>query len=214
MYEPDQPVRIRLENGHEAIALLHGRLTATYTLKDPKHMVMSVVCHGEPYERAPGIMALKSGTFITGEGDSMPHCVMGFLPIVELSPPGQKTIMLDLASMQFGDAGRGLRGRTSLFVLEDMDAFRTRMEELAESVSGPDMGGPYIPRGEEYWLEDVARRVKRRYDRRETEHWCGHCGAPANRLACTGCKAAWYCDREHQVAAWSHHKRWCAGKKK
>jgi ribosomal protein L40E len=40
---------------------------------------------------------------------------------------------------------------------------------------------------------------------------CGHCGARGpNRLRrCGRCKSAWYCNQEHQRAAWPAHKRQC-----
>ncbi|KZV94623.1 hypothetical protein EXIGLDRAFT_736515 [Exidia glandulosa HHB12029] len=211
LYDDDQPVRIRLGAGTGFLTLLAAHSTAKYILQEPMQMTMSIVLSQERPMLEPRSMAFSAVTYMTGEGDSMPHCVMAFDPITQFCDPDQKSAVLDLASMQFGDSGRG---RGALFVLEEMDDFMERMRGIAQSVTGPQMGGPYITNDAERWLEGVARRVKTRYHRRDIEHWCGHCGAPAQRLACRGCKHEWYCNRAHQVAAWPHHKHWCAGRTK
>ena len=56
--------------------------------------------------------------------------------------------------------------------------------------------------------QGVARRVKERLDKRITEHWYGHCGAPAKQR-CEKCKKVYFCNREHSVAGWPMHKGTC-----
>lgn len=128
---------------------------------------------------------------------------------------GNITTVLDLSSLQFGDLGRGLGGR-SLFTLESLDAFYDRIERIAH---GADTENARIsarigPSADDAWLKDVARRAKARWERRAEERWCGHCGAPGKELKkCAACKDAVYCDEAHQAAAWPFHKRFCAGRK-
>ena len=39
---------------------------------------------------------------------------------------------------------------------------------------------------------------------------CAHCGlAPPKRVGCTRCRAAWYCDKHCQLAAYPAHRKPC-----
>lgn len=216
-YDEAQPLRVRTDAGVEYTTHLGAHHTATFTLHEPRTMALSIVCVGEPEFNADGsIKALRHTSYVAGDEPSMKHCAMVFLPPDKGSDLARYTrgaapVVLDLASMQFGDAGRGLRGGTALFVLEPMARFKARMLGLAERVDAPVPGGPMLERPELQWLRDVARRAKERYDRRETEHWCGHCGAPAERFICR-CHTAWYCDAAHQNAAWPFHKNYCSSR--
>ncbi|KAK0433932.1 uncharacterized protein EV420DRAFT_487488 [Desarmillaria tabescens] len=156
---------------------------------------------------ATNACVLPSGTgHFTGMEDVMDHAVLGFGDTI-----------LDLTSMQFGDEGRGLGGK-SVFVLESQEKYYERLKKFAEYADTENakhsfyIFPPEDP-GVNEWLLDVARRVKERWDRRATEHWCGHCGAPAEMMRCSLCKDAYYCDKEHQAAAWPFHKKFCSGKK-
>lgn len=53
-------------------------------------------------------------TYITGAQEAMVHAVLGF---ASRGGPGNVDTILDLASLQFGDVGRGYKGQ-GLFVLE------------------------------------------------------------------------------------------------
>lgn len=55
----------------------------------------------------------------------------------------------------------------------------------------------------------IARKVKERWEKRETEKWCGHCGAPEPKSKCAGCGDVWFCSTEHQKMMWSFHKGYC-----
>ncbi|KAJ7159539.1 hypothetical protein C8R46DRAFT_1001774 [Mycena filopes] len=151
------------------------------------------------------------GTYITGSEETMMHAVSGF------AAPDEANVstILDPASLQFGDAGRGLGGR-STFALESLDAFYDRVEVVA---LGADTATAKIssrigPCPDDAWLKRVARRAKERWEARGEKAWCGHCGAPGDALKkCSLCHEESYCDAAHQVAAWPFHKRFCAGKK-
>ncbi|KAF8991255.1 hypothetical protein BDZ89DRAFT_1173344 [Hymenopellis radicata] len=66
-------------------------------------------------------------TYITGdESYGMNHAVLGFAS----SREGNIDTILDMSSLQFGDAGRGLGGK-SLFALESLDEFYDRVETIA-----------------------------------------------------------------------------------
>jgi hypothetical protein len=155
---------------------------------------------------------IAGGTYITGAEDTMMHAVVGF------GAPGEANVatVLDLASLQFGDAGRGLGGR-STFALESLDAFYDRVEAIARGADTENIksSGRIGPCPDDAWLKMVAKRAKERWEARDTQPWCGHCGAPGDALKkCSLCHEEFYCDAMHQTAAWPFHKRFCSGKKK
>lgn len=67
---------------------------------------------------------------------------------------------------------------------------------------------PWYPEDAKY-LQQVARRAKERWEKRDTEKWCAHCGAPKPKFKCGGCGEVWFCDREHQKNVWHFHKGHC-----
>lgn len=148
---------------------------------------------------------------VSGDEATIIHAVVAF------TRPGAEgpTSFLDLTSMQFGDVGRGLGG-SGLFALETLDEFNTRMGQISKGVledttqishrtsAHPDTLD---------WLRLVALQAKARWEKRDTEKWCGHCGAPVSTAkTCSGCMKAWYCGQEHQRMAWRLHKYYCVKK--
>ena len=148
-------------------------------------------------------------TYITGDDSTMVHAVLGFGP-----PDSSIDTILDLASLQFGDVGRGNKGR-SLFVLESVSQYTNRLEKFAKSSNfkNPKLSQRIRGTPNDSWLRTVAQCAKERWEKRATVPWCGHCGAPPLRdrglKKCSKCKAAWYCDTDHQSAAWTFHKHFC-----
>ncbi|KAF8972505.1 hypothetical protein BDZ97DRAFT_1692186 [Flammula alnicola] len=149
-------------------------------------------------------------TYITGSEPSSLHAVLGF------AAPGSKLdTILDLASLQFGDVGRGSKGN-SLFVLEPIFQYAARLDKFAQ---GNDLQEAKLSQRirdsttpDNDWLKTVAQRAKDRWEKRATVPWCGHCGAPPKGQVlktCAKCKSAWYCDPGHQLAAWPFHKHFC-----
>lgn len=217
-YDEPQPIRVRTDSGTEFITDIECHRTATFTLHNLKGVTVSIVLRGNPtyQSESSGLKrtVLNYSRYTTGDAESMKHCAMVFFAsqdgLLCRGPVPQGGVVLDLASMQFGEAGRGLRGR-SLFVLEPMENYKARMLTVAGTADGPVIAGRLPEDAKTMWLKDVARRAKQRYDRREKEHWCGHCGAPARRFACM-CQETWYCDATHQKAAWPFHKHYCSAK--
>lgn len=195
LYPDSQPLRVRTDTGMQFTTVAESRHTAKFRLHAPKRMFMCFVA------------STTGGTsgYFTGEMATMPHISMVFAP---REPADARDSVLDLSSLQFGDVGRGLGG-SSLFVLEALDDYVARMRLLAERVEEPVFGGAIAFQPQHAWLEAVARRVKARYDRRDAERWCGHCGAPGELMACATCKEARYCGTAHQLAAWPFHKHYC-----
>ncbi|KAJ7744101.1 hypothetical protein B0H16DRAFT_1858102 [Mycena metata] len=99
--------------------------------------------------------------------------------------------ILDLASLQFGDGGRGLGGR-STFALESLDAFYDRVEAVALSADTENarISSRIGPCADDAWLKTVAARAKERWEARDKAAWCGHCGGPGEAL-----KNSWSLDR-------------------
>ncbi|KAL8286496.1 hypothetical protein RQP46_004513 [Phenoliferia psychrophenolica] len=118
LYEPSQLLRIRTaaSRQNDLTIPISGRVILEFVLSGLQQRSVSAV---QP-----------SGTFrITGASsnrpDSMDHAVWGFGAV------GSETVthILDLASMQFGDEGRGEGGE--LFRLNTMDVFYDGLEKVA-----------------------------------------------------------------------------------
>ncbi|KAJ7576930.1 hypothetical protein C8J56DRAFT_971975 [Mycena floridula] len=197
-FPSDTSVRVRTVDGKEYTTQASNRRILEMDLVHPNLMTMSMVMP-------------VSEIHITGMEPEMVHAVVGFFR------PQSENIdtILDLASMQFGDTGRGIKGK-GVIVLESYDAFSSRIfDKVAQGGDYTRASHAILPNTSEsieLWLKQVARRAKQRWDKRETDPWCGHCGAPArDAKRCSLCKEARYCDAEHQTAAWPLHKHFCSG---
>ncbi|KAJ4293550.1 hypothetical protein N0V90_008833 [Kalmusia sp. IMI 367209] len=166
------------------------------------------------------IRGLKTATMsnVMPSGDkyesssTMDHAFLSFLAPEETMP---QTI-LDLSSMQFGDAGRGPGSEgQSLFVLETFAEYATRIEKVSAGLDRSTIKtsyrvGPHGREGWDEWLKQVAQRAKNRWEKRNTERWCSHCGKPVpSASCCDGCHAAWFCSKAHRALAWPFHKGYC-----
>jgi len=200
LYPESTKLRIRTSAGVEFTTTASTRVILEVKLLRPKLLTLSCV--------------LPNQTYITGAGDTMLHAVAGFARLEDENV----SIVLDLASMQFGEAGRGLGGR-STFALESLDGFYDRVEKIA---FGADTANAKTslrigPCPDDVWLKGVARKVKQRWEKRETEPWCGHCGAPGfggkELRKCSACREVYYCNAAHQAGAWQFHKRFCTARK-
>ncbi|KAJ6531685.1 hypothetical protein DFH09DRAFT_1183063 [Mycena vulgaris] len=195
LYPLDAP-RVRTSAGTDHLTSVSSRVILEMELVKPTLLTVAHVKNG--------------GTYMTGWGDTMMHVVMAF------AKDGKIATVLDLASMQFGDAGRGLGGR-STFALESMEDFYDRADIIARGavIANTKMCARIDPSPDDVWLKQIAKRVKARWEQRDQKAWCGHCGAPGDALQrCSLCHKDSYCDAAHQTAAWPFHKRFCAGKKR
>ena len=183
--------------GETHVTTLDRRVILEMTLAKPRHCVMSSVCP-------------ENKTYISGESSIMVHAVVGFAPL----DVQNMTSVIDLSSMQFGDIGRGPGSKgQGLLALDTMDEFYDRMDKVAHgNVDGESKTSQRIgPCTDDNWLKEVAQKAKLRWERKESEKWCGHCGGPLpDTKACSGCHKAWYCNSEHQKSAWSFHKHYCS----
>jgi hypothetical protein len=196
LFPPNTQVRVRTEKGREYLVSASLRVIMEMKLVRPRGVTLSCVL--------PGNMS-----YITGGEEVMDHAVVGFPnPSAKAGKEEEAGTILDLASLQFGDVGRGCGGK-SLFLLESMDAYGARLNKFAEGNTFDDAKVSMAIGGSPWdgWLKRVAERVKDRWVKREG--WCGHCGKPGELKRCSGCKDAFYCDNLHQAAAWGYHKRWC-----
>ncbi|KAF3035220.1 hypothetical protein E8E12_003986 [Didymella heteroderae] len=121
----------------------------------------------------------------TGTESEMAHWYMAFS-----APDSQEiTSVLDIASMQFGEAGRGPGEKGKMLIVLDTKAdYDQRLARITDGVDlaqrqtlPPTMISPYDPE-----MDRVARKVKERWEKRDTE-WCGHCEAPEPKFKCAGC---------------------------
>jgi hypothetical protein len=115
LYQPSQSVRVRLHNGTDFTTKLSNRVILEFKLHAPKQTTLSVVldkCHS-----ATADPIVHTQSHYTGESMEMPHSVWGFAATGEENV----SVMLDLASMQFGPKGRGKSG--DFFVLDTMDGW-------------------------------------------------------------------------------------------
>ncbi|KAF8174728.1 hypothetical protein BJ912DRAFT_42847 [Pholiota molesta] len=199
-------VRIRTLDGpdnkvREYTTLADDRVIIEMDLLGPRAMNLSMV---RP----------SSTVYITGSESSSVHAVLGFP-----SPGSDTDTILDLASLQFGDVGRGFKGK-GLFVLEPVQQYLKRLDKFAEYSTFDDakissrVRAHTTPNND--WLKEVAQRAKDRWDNRKKVPWCGHCGGPPrdqDLKRCGKCRKAWYCNEEHQRAAWPFHKHFCTAAK-
>ncbi|KAJ7038676.1 hypothetical protein C8F04DRAFT_1088300 [Mycena alexandri] len=197
LYPGDVPLRVRTSAGKDFITPASTRVILELELIRPKRMTIAYVVGRQMH--------------ITGSEDTMMHAVAGF------AAPDEANVstILDLASLQFGDAGRGLGGR-STFALEPLDAFYDRVEAVARSADTDNskISSRIGPCPDDAWLKRVAKRAKERWEARDKAAWCGHCGGPGDALKkCSLCREESYCDAAHQTAAWPFHKRFCSGNK-
>ncbi|KZV88139.1 hypothetical protein EXIGLDRAFT_839483 [Exidia glandulosa HHB12029] len=212
LFDASAEVRIRTPRGETLYARAQDLRTRTYTLSKLRSFVLSLIM--------PHSMSACLDIDIVALGDTksdpVEHSVLIFQQARASSLDDPRPIVLDLSSIQFGTLGRGLGGR-ALFALEAQDAYDTRLRSVADEVVVLPSASPPNEREEPRhdWLRDVAAHVKARYDRRATEGWCGHCGAPGTALSlCARCGVARFCSREHQLAAWPMHKLFCVPRQK
>ncbi len=153
-------------------------------------------------------------TTITGNQEGEPHAVLGF------GASGSKFVstFVDMTSRQYGDVGKGLYGESYYF--GPPDQYFTKLEkdicvELENRGTASYMN-PSPDLAEEERLKACAERVWKRWQNREKEGWCAHCGKGGKLLRCSGCKKSpvWYCCKEHQVGGWKLHKYTCEKAKK
>ena len=164
--------------------------------------------------KAASVSFAKDKMYIGGNEPLTDHAVLVFPPSTGVESDGA---ILDLSSLQFGNAGRGFKGRGT-FVLESVTEYLKRLNNFA-------VGNDYWegkrsqrinPTPFDDYLKDVACRAKERWEKRATEPWCGHCGAPSRGTPlkrCANCRVTYYCNAEHQLAAWQYHKYFCEGGK-
>lgn len=185
---------MRTASGVDFETTISLRTILVFTMLNPRQVTVSVVMSKE--------------TYITGADHSSRHAILSFVR------PGGKSadVVVDLASMQFGPKGRGSGGET--FRMETMDKWLDFTSTVCGNMQEYKIGSARIlshPWGEP-WLEESAKRVKARWDARETDHWCGYCGALGAEKRCP-CHDVWYCSQDHQKAGWKFHKRFCSTKK-
>jgi hypothetical protein len=196
LYPSDTPLRVRTSAGVDYVTSASSRAILEFKLLQPKRMTILHVVGGQAY--------------INGDEDAMMHAVVGF------SAPGDTnaTTVLDLSSLQFGDAGRGLGGR-STFALESVDAFCDRLEVVARHANMTNVSQGIRSGPNDAWLQEVAKRAKERWEARDVKAWCGHCGVPGEAFKrCSLCHTEPYCNEAHSAAAWPFHRRFCSSNKK
>ena len=206
LYQPSHSLRVRLHNGTDFITTLSTRVILEFTLQAPKQTTMSVVL-GQPIHSGSRVHMQSR---YTGESTEMLHSVWGF------ARPGEHnvSVVLDLASMQFGAAGRGKSG--DFFVLDTMDGWYDYVERIVIGCEAFRTSQRIMPGNDaerERWHKRVAERVKARWDARAVDHWCGLCGKPDAFKCCGRCGQEYYCSEAHSRAAWKYwHKKWCKPK--
>ncbi|KAG5635863.1 hypothetical protein H0H81_009846 [Sphagnurus paluster] len=199
MYPPNQPLRIRLHNGTDfTTSTSHrDRSILEYKLYHPKQTTLSIT--GTLPANTSGRVAIHTTARYTGLKTEMKHAVWEFF-----AEDGE-SVILDIASMQFGAHGRGKT--EDFFVLDTIDGWHGFLGKIVggcEHFRSSDRINPSPDPTTEEWIQKVAARVKERWDARQTEHWCALCGKPGFKKRCGRCSEA------HSKAAWKkRHKKWC-----
>lgn len=127
------------------------------------------------------------------------------------------THYLDLASMQFGEWGRGLAGEP--FRLESVDELQEGWErfcsgwsiDVVEPSSFASIAAA-LPQEEEAWVQACAVNIQSLMESPEAR-WCGYCGASGPSARCGACREVYFCGKSHQEMGWRWHRVWCRGRK-
>ncbi|KAL8286497.1 hypothetical protein RQP46_004514 [Phenoliferia psychrophenolica] len=170
LFEPSQLLQIRAATSRQKTLTvpISDRLILEFVLSGLKQRSVSLVVDGTVCTQG-----VKDGKL-----DSIPHAVWGF------GAAGSDTVthILDLASMQFGDAGRGEGGE--LFRLNTVDVFYDGLEKISRSWKFKEASLRIESSPKDPWLKEVAKRVKSRWEKRASEPWCDYCGKgqPPRRL--------------------------------
>jgi len=144
----------------------------------------------------------------TGWKEPENHCILG----LALSKTPNDLIVVDMSRMQYGEAGRGKYGETYYFgMLKDwcqsMSKICGKLEEQKRSSFMQELD-------DERW-EVCARKVWKRWEKRDVEFWCEYCGKPTSEeIKCAQCKdkAVTYCCKEHLKSGWKLHLHTCERK--
>lgn len=149
----------------------------------------------------------------TGSRDNETHCVLGF---PHESAAGMMFIV-DMSRMQYGAAARGSYGDN--YFLGSFSDFDDSMKNICTELIKIETSRRVDIQDveEDKRLKSCAQRVWDRWQNRESEGWCEHCGKGGkDLLRCGGCETVTirYCCREHQVAGWKLHKHTCEKSKK
>ena len=193
LYSPSHPLNIRTSAAKDNYYTIpiSERVILEYTLSNPRHQTVSA-------DNPDGTV------YSTRSDETMPHAVW------EFATPGPETHVLDLASMQFGEPGRG---DGELFRLGSMEFFYDGIEKV---VVGCDLIKQSLrigPAPNDARLQEVAKRVQTRLEGQATAPWCDYCGKGQPPKKCA-CLEVFYCGPDHSAAGWGFHKRWCKAKGK
>ncbi|KAF8907651.1 hypothetical protein CPB84DRAFT_1744561 [Gymnopilus junonius] len=126
-------------------------------------------------------------TYISGADPTIIHAVLGFA-----TPGGDIDTILDLASLQFGDVGRGFKGR-GLFVLEPIAQYLSRLDKFAKRNT--------------FKQAKLSQRINDAPDTLVRALWGSSAWSRPQEVY--KMQKAYYCDAEHQLAAWPFHKHFC-----
>ncbi|KAF7972685.1 hypothetical protein HWV62_17244 [Athelia sp. TMB] len=204
-----QTMRVRAPNGTDFITEISNRVILEYYLDKPKQATLSIVMPHASVRSHNG-KPVPSQFRYTGEADNMKHSVWGFCRPNELEP----AVILDLASMQFGGVGRGRSG--DFFILDSPSYWEKFAGKIAQGLhfrKQSDGINPADDEEREAWFMAVAKRVKERWEARDSNHWCALCGKPDVTQRCSRCAQDYYCSDAHCLAAWKGwHKKWCVPK--
>ncbi|KAF9460607.1 hypothetical protein BDZ94DRAFT_1197616 [Collybia nuda] len=194
LFPTNHPLRIRTADGEDFITDIDSRVILEFDLHRPLQIMHIAMGGGK--------------SFSTGDQERMNQAVWGF------ERPGEEMvgIALDMASMQFGEKGRGKGGEN--FMLGTLDAFYNFVETVVAGGDPMKLGSKRIgPSPHDKWLKEVARRVRYRWTNRETGRWCDHCGKPLDAPKSCPCHEVFYCGSAHQKKAWRFHKKHCSKRK-
>lgn len=214
LFPPSTRLRIR----HGPQASRKGSAALSYTTSIDTFRVFEVDLVRPRVVTSIVQMSQEMG-YKSGDETVMPHAVARFEPSGADPAANGKDLepsFLDLSSMQFGDLGRGpgKKGK-GLFALDTSSEFCERVDSVSHGMNMESIKvshGVRPHRTLDGWVREVAARAKKRWEAAVGEKWCGHCGAPVNdNSKCSGCRAEWYCCKDHQKMAWVFHKHYCSG---
>ncbi|TVY58054.1 hypothetical protein LSUE1_G009562 [Lachnellula suecica] len=194
---PEQELSLQITNETPIIVNPQEREITEFSVQGPVLQSISIIPSGPL-------------TLMGGFEDNSVHAVLSF-PV-----RGGDDFVVDMTRMQYGTAGRGTYGENYFFGL--WDDYNKSMAKICSGINNirNSLQMNMTPEFDRARAQACAQRVWERWQKREEEGWCEHCGKPGvDSKLCGGCKEAKvrYCCREHQVAGWKLHKYTCEKKK-
>ncbi|KAF9042142.1 hypothetical protein BJ165DRAFT_1405852 [Panaeolus papilionaceus] len=195
-------------------------LTSPYTRKAVEFTLI------EPTEATVTVTPTK--TFVNNASDEeVAYSVIGLTSLdsstsANMGDAGPVDTIVDLSSMQHGDAGRGYHTEDAFIVARLEDYVQDCLPKFAKSHTFEHATYNCTARRlarREPWDDEMLETVdyvRRYWEFRHIRTFCAFCGVPEGfkgdgkpLICCSRCQNEFYCSHFHQQSAWAYHQHFC-----